>query len=73
MVCLMSYFVKGVAEMLETNEIEKSEEYIQNKKQIDCIKKVLIERANVPKKLIDWLIETVQENEKLKYKLNNIK
>lgn len=39
-----------------------SEEYLENQKQIDCISKVLIENADVPKKLIDWLIEAVKKN-----------
>ena len=38
------------------------EEYLQNQKQIDCISKVLVEQADVPKKLIDWLIDAVRKN-----------
>jgi len=52
------------------NNIKKNPDYIQNQKQIDCITKVLIERADVPPKLIDWLIESVQENVSLEYKYN---
>ena len=44
-------------ESLLNNEV-----YVQNKKQIDCISKVLVERADVPQKLIDWLIQSVREN-----------
>ena len=43
------------------------EEYEYNKKQIECISKVLIESANVPPLLIDWLIESVQKNTAIKY------
>jgi len=49
------------------DEVRNSEEYIQNQKQIDCITKVLIEHSDVPKQLVDWLIESVQENVALEY------
>ena len=42
-----------------------SEEYLENKKQIDCISKVLVEQADVPKKLVDWLIDAVRKNTKI--------
>lgn len=45
-------------------------EYIENKKQIDCITKVLVEHSDVPPKLINWLIEAVEKNATLKYKLS---
>lgn len=48
-------------------KVRKTPEYIQNQKQIDCITKVLVEHADVPQKLIDWLIEAVQENVALEY------
>lgn len=50
--------------------LEENSEYVENQKQIDCITKVLIEHSDVPPKLIDWLIEAVEENAALKYKLS---
>lgn len=44
------------------NKEISDEEYIENQKQIDCISKVLVEHADVPKKLIDWLIDAVKKN-----------
>jgi len=44
------------------------EEYKQNQMQIDCIKKALVEHADVPEKLINWLIEAVRENTILELK-----
>ena len=44
------------------NEEIFDEEYLQNKKQIECISNILVEHADVPKKLIDWLIEAVRKN-----------
>lgn len=52
-------------------KIQKNPEYIQNQKQIDCITKVLVEHSDVPPKLIDWLIKSVEENATLKYKSSN--
>ena len=51
------------------NKLKKNPEYVQNQKQIECITKVLIEHADVPPKLINWLIESVKENATLEYKL----
>lgn len=48
-------------------KVQQSPEYIQNQKQIDCISKVLIEHANVPEQLIDWLVEAVEENVAMEY------
>lgn len=50
--------------------LEENSEYVENQKQIDCITKVLVEHSDVPQKLIDWLIEAVEENATLKYKLS---
>lgn len=47
---------------------EYSEKYKQNQMQIDCIKKTLIEHADVPEKLINWLIDSVKENTILELK-----
>lgn len=44
------------------NKIKNSEQYRQNEMQINCIKKVLIEHSDVPPKLLDWLIESVEQN-----------
>ena len=49
----------------EKNKFYTNEEYLENQRQIDCISKVLIEHADVPKKLIDWLIEAVRNNTKI--------
>lgn len=46
----------------------ENSEYIQNQKEIDCITKVLVEHADVPLKLINWLIEAVEKNTVLEYK-----
>lgn len=39
-----------------------SDEYIQNKMQIDCIRNVLVKHSDVPEKLVDWLIDAVRQN-----------
>lgn len=49
----------------EIKKIQNSEEYIQNKMQIDCIKNVLVSHADVPEKLVTWLIEAVERNTEL--------
>lgn len=46
-------------------KIKNSEEYKQNEMQINCIKNVLINHSDVPEKLLDWLIESVEQNTKL--------
>lgn len=48
--------------------LNKSEDYKQNRMQIDAIKKVLIEHADVPETLIDWLIDSVKEITILEFK-----
>lgn len=52
----------------EINRFFTNEEYLQNQKQIDCISNVLVEHANVPKKLVDWLIDAVRNNTKIECK-----
>ena len=53
----------------ETNNSKSyMEEHMQNQMQIDCIKKTLIERADVPEQLINWLIDSVRENTILEIK-----
>ena len=44
------------------SKIKSSPQYIQNQMQIDSIKKVLVEHADVPEKLLDWLIQSVEQN-----------
>lgn len=51
----------------------KSPEYIQNKMQIDAIKQTLIEQTYAPEKLVDWLIESVEENTAIEYEFANKK
>ena len=41
--------------------------------QIDCIKKVLVNNADVPEKLVSWLIEAVRSNTALEYTVINKK
>lgn len=50
------------------NKIRKSPEYQQNQMQIDCIKRVLIENADVPEILLNWLIDSVKSNTSLELK-----
>ena len=38
---------------------------LENQEQINCISKILVEHADVPQKLVDWLIDSVKENTKL--------
>lgn len=49
-------------------KLKKSEDYKQNQMQIDAIKKVLIEHADVPETLITWLTNSVRENTILEFK-----
>ena len=50
------------AYLKKLNEIKNSEEYRKNEMQINCIKNVLIEHSDVPAMLLDWLIESVEQN-----------
>lgn len=47
------------------NTVYNSKQYIQNQEQINCISKILVEQADVPQKLVNWLIDSVKENTKL--------
>lgn len=68
----MSYFIKlknnksnnnsSEINFKSLNSSQCKKLYIQNKMQINCIKKVLVERVEVPEILIDWLIKSVEEN-----------
>lgn len=49
-------------------KVRESEEYKQNQMEIDSIKNVLIKSADVPEKLINWLITAVKNNAILEYK-----
>lgn len=55
----------NIIDLKKIEKIKNSEEYKQNQMQIDCIKKVLVEHGDVPEKLIDWLIDSVQRNAEL--------
>lgn len=66
--------------MINENEIYlkkvlNSEEYLNNKMQIDTIKQTLVQHSDVPEKLIDWLIDAVEKNATLvaeaKFKYEN--
>lgn len=67
----ITFFNKNISNqkisIKSNSELEQNEEYKQNQMQIDCIKKVLIEHADVPEKLLNWLIDSVQKNVELKY------
>lgn len=54
-------------------EIQQNKEYQLNEFRIHCIKKALIEHADVPEQLIDWLIESVEENVALEYEFSLLK
>ena len=53
---------ENIKENLHLNKTQLLEKYTQNKMQINCIKQVLIEHSDVPEKLVDWLIQSVEEN-----------
>lgn len=55
------------------SKVQKNKEYQLNKSKINCIKKALIEHADVPEQLIDWLIESVEENVALEYEFSLFK
>ncbi len=61
---------KNIDEVNSNNlkKLRQTQEYKQNQMQIDCITKILIEHADVPPQLIDWLIESVKQNTALEYK-----
>ena len=83
MVYRIPYFVKGVINMSKNkfnnsnnemyfkilNKLKNSPEYKQNQMQINCITKILVEHADIPPKLINWLIDSVQKNVVLEYEL----
>lgn len=48
-----------------------NEQYLQNQLQINYISKILVEHADVPQKLVDWLIEAVKNNTKFECNKNN--
>lgn len=48
-------------------EVQNTPEYKLNAMQIDCIKRVLVDRADVPEKLVSWLIDAVKNNTVLEY------
>lgn len=48
----------------------QSHEYQENEKQIKCITRILVEHVDVPREIIELLIESVQENVALEYELS---
>ncbi len=53
------------------DKIRQSDEYKENEKQIEYITKILVEHADVPRDIIEMLIEAVQENVALEYELKD--
>lgn len=57
----------------QLQKVQNSQEYMQNEMQINCIRKTLVENADIPETLIDWLVSSVKKNTILecdvKYKL----
>lgn len=53
------------------NNLQKNKEYLQNKMQIDTISNILINKFDVPEKLIDWLVEATAENVAIEYESFN--
>ena len=49
------------------NKIKTNSEYQNNKKQIEYITKILVDHADVPRDIIESLIECVQENVAIEY------
>jgi len=54
-------------DLLALKKLKETEEYKQNQMEIDSIKNVLIKSADVPEKLINWLIDAVKNNAILEY------
>ena len=51
------------------DRIKTNSEYQSNQKQIDFIKKMLVEHNDVPQEVLEMLIEYVQENVAIEYEL----
>lgn len=51
------------------NQIENNQEYQCNQKQINFIIKTLVEDTDVPREILEMLIEYVQENVAIEYEL----
>lgn len=62
---------KDATYLKKLSKVKNSKEYIQNQMQIDSIKKILIEHADVPEKLLDWLIQSVEQNATLIADISN--
>ena len=67
------YFDKKNISENHFKSLEDFQNYKQNQMQIDCISRVLIEHADVPKELLDCLIKSVRENTTLECKIINTK
>lgn len=62
----------------ETNKqalkkLQRNENYINNQSQIEIIKKVLTDHAEVPTEIIDKLVLAVKENAIMEYKAEHSK
>lgn len=56
---------------MSKDENINNEQYLQNQLQINYISKILVEHADVPQKLVDWLIKAVKDNTKFECNKNN--
>lgn len=54
-------------------KLKRNEKYIDNQSQIEIIKKVLTDHAEVPTEIIDKLIIAVKENAIMEYKAEHSK
>ena len=59
------FFSKKSCKSLES--VRNNKEYTYNEKQINIITDLLVEHADVPKELVDLLIDSVKKNVVLEY------
>lgn len=52
-------------------DIQKSDEYKKSVMQINCIRNILVDHADIPAEVLDNLIETVEEKVTLEYEFAN--
>lgn len=53
-------------------KVKRSNEYQLNQMQIEIIKKLLVEHADVPQEILDTLISSVQKNVSLECNASNL-
>lgn len=53
--------------------VHEDPEYIQNEIQINSIRNLIAQQSGVSEKLLDWLIESVEENTAIEYEFANKK